>query len=170
MTFGNHVYLCFDGDNDIHYFYLMKAWKHNQRDFFRAFHFYDAHEINYARDSSLEITIKRKLLERLRQSNLFVVLVGEQTRYLYRFVRWEIQEAIKRDIPIVVINLNGSRNLDEYRCPPILKDRLALHISFNQKIVEKALEEWGDEHRQHREKYQSGAYHYSSKIYSYFGL
>ena len=59
MAYRNKTYLCFDGDNDIHYFYLMKAWKHNQNDFFKDFNFYDAHEINYARDSSKEESIKR---------------------------------------------------------------------------------------------------------------
>jgi hypothetical protein len=43
MAYRNKVYMCFDGDNDIHYFYLMKAWKHNQQEFFRDFNFFDAH-------------------------------------------------------------------------------------------------------------------------------
>lgn len=27
MTYSNKSYVAFDGDKDIHYYYLMKAWK-----------------------------------------------------------------------------------------------------------------------------------------------
>ena len=88
MAYRNKVYVCFDGDNDIHYYWLMKAWKQNDNVSF--FNFYDAHDLNTARDSSLETSIKRQLKERLRNTKTFVVLIGESTRYLYKFVRWEM--------------------------------------------------------------------------------
>jgi len=162
--------MCFDGDNDIHYFYLMKAWKHNQTDFFKDFSFYDAHEINYARDSSREESIKRQLLERLNNSNLFIVLIGEQTKFLTKFVRWEMEQAVKQNIPILAINLNGKKQIDNDRCPPFLKDKLVLHISFNQRIVEKAINEWiGISDRLKREG-KSGPYFYETSVYTQLGL
>ncbi len=170
MAYRNKTYMCFDGDNDIHYFYLMKAWKHNQSEFFRDFNFYDAHEINYARDSSKEESIKRQLLERLNNSNLFVVLIGEQTKFLTKFVLWEMEQAIKQEIPIIAINLNGKRELDENRCPPIIKDKLVLHISFNQKIIEKAISEWREIHQKFKKEGKSGAYTYKPTVYSQLGL
>lgn len=170
MAYRNKVYLCFDGDNDIHYFYLMKAWHHNQRDFFKDFNFFDAHELNYARDTSKEASIKSQLLERLYNSNLFIVLVGEQTKYLYKFVRWEIEQAIKQEIPIIAINLNGKRGMDENRCPPFLQDKVALHISFNQKIIEKAINEWIALHNQFKSQGKSGPFYYKPEIYSKLGL
>lgn len=166
MAYRNKTYLCFDGDNDIHYFYLMKAWKHNQNDFFKDFNFYDAHEINYARDSSKEESIKRQLLERLNNSSLFIVLVGEQTKFLTKFVRWEIEQAIKQDIPILAINLNGRREMDENRCPPLIKDKLVLHISFNQKIIEKAMSEWKEIFRRLKGEGKTGPYYYNQTVYS----
>lgn len=170
MAYRNKTYLCFDGDNDIHYFYLMKAWKYNQTDFFREFSFYDAHEINYARDTSIEATIKRKLRERLLNSKLFVVLVGEQTKFLYKFVRWEIEQAISQAIPIVVVNLNGKRYMDESKCPPLLQKELALHISFNQKILEKALREWVSLDGIHRRNGETGPFYYIESTYKQYGL
>ena len=35
-----------------------------------------------------------------------MVLVGEKTKNLYKFVRWEIELAIKLGLPIIVANLN----------------------------------------------------------------
>ncbi|WP_204435287.1 TIR domain-containing protein [Amphibacillus cookii] len=48
------------------------------------------HDINNALDTSTEETIKRTLRERMSNSKFFILLVGEHTKYLYRFVRWEI--------------------------------------------------------------------------------
>lgn len=170
MAYRNKTYLCFDGDKDIHYFYLMKAWKHNQNDFFMDFNFYDAHEINYARDLSKEESIKRQLLQRLNSSNLFVVLVGEQTKFLTKFVRWEMEQALKQEIPIIAINLNGKRDLDDNRCPVILKDKLVLHISFNQKIIEKAMAEWREISQNLKREAKFGPFSYKPTVYSQLGL
>lgn len=162
--------MCFDGDNDIHYFYLMKAWKHNQNEFFKDFNFFDAHEINYARDSSKEESIKHQLLERLNNSNLFIVLVGDHTKFLTKFVRWEMEQAIKQEIPIIAIYLNGKREMDEDKCPPILKDELVLHISFNQKIIEKAMSEWKGIFSQYKKEGKSGPFFYKPEVYNQLGL
>ncbi len=45
-AYKNRTYIAFDGDSDIRYYWFMKAWKHNTRDFFIDFNFYDAHDTN----------------------------------------------------------------------------------------------------------------------------
>jgi hypothetical protein len=170
MPYRNKTYLCFDGDNDIHYFYLMKAWHHNQGDFFKDFNFFDAHEINYARDSSKEESIKSQLLIRLNNSKLFILLIGDQTKFLTKFVRWELEQAVKQEIPIIAVNLNGKREMDPNKCPPLIKDELVLHISFNQKILEKAINEWIDTRAQARREGKTGPFFYRPSIYSQLGL
>ena len=170
MAYRNKTYIAFDGDNDIRYYWLMKAWKYNQTDFFQQFNFFDAHDINTARDSSLEETIKRRLKERLNESKLFVLLVGEQTRYLFRFVRWEIEQAISMDLPIIVVNLNGLRYMDTEKCPPILRGELAIHISFNQKIIEYALSNWEYSHREFKRQQRIDSFYYEDSVYLNLGI
>lgn len=170
MVYRNKTYIAFDGDNDIHYYYLMKAWKHNQRDFFSDFNFYDAHDINFARDSSREESIKTQLKKRLDETKLFVLLIGNNTKYLYKFVRWEIEEAIKREIPIIAVNLNGKRVMDSNLCPPILQVQLAIHISFSQKIIEYALEKWGEQYQNLKKSGNSGPHQYDERTYKALGL
>jgi len=162
MAYSNKTYVAFDGDKDIHYYYLMKAWKHSKH---VSFNFYDAHDINTARDTSLEATIKSRLRERMSSAKSFVLLVGENTRYLYKFVRWEIEQAINKGIPIIVINLNGKKQIDTNRCPPILSEQLAIHIPFKQSIVEYALDNWVDSHYQHRKNGDTGPYYYKDSVY-----
>ena len=167
MAYRNKTYIAFDGDKDIHYYYLMKAWKHSKH---VEFNFYDAHDINSARDSSMEQTIKRKLRERMANAKTLILLIGESTRYLTKFVRWEIELAIESEIPIIAININGKKQMDDNRCPPILKSELAIHIPFKQAVVEYALDNWPDSHQKHKQKGESGAYFYKDSVYQRLGI
>ena len=167
MPYRNKTYVCFDGDTNIHYYYLMKAWKQNDG---MSFNFFDAHDLNDARDTSLTESIKRQLRERLRNSKILVVLIGEKTRYLYRFVRWEMEQALDLDLPIVGVNLNGLRQQDLSRCPPVIRDELAVHVSFNAAILQHALENWPAYHFSCRQQDKSGAHYYTADVYSAVGL
>jgi len=167
MAYRNKTYVSFDGDSDIHYYRLMQAWKQNED---IPFNFYNAHDLNSARDTSTEESIKAQLAERMRNSKVFVILVGENTRYLYRFVRWEIEQAISREMPIIVVNLNGKRSLDTDRCPPLLRDQLAVHISFNASIMQHALESWPTSHETLRQQGKSGSYYYNDSVYRSLGV
>ena len=167
MAYRNKTYVCFDASNDIHYYRLIQAWHQNDN---TKFCFYNAHDLNYARDTSLEASIKCQLRQRLLQSKVFVVLVGAQTRYLYRFVRWEIEQALRLELPIIVVNLNGRRQLDDDRCPPLLRNELAIHISFNAAILQLALEKWPGLHVQYKKQAKQGAFYYTSPTYSKFRL
>ena len=163
MAYTNKTYVAFDADNDIRYYRLMQAWKQNGN---VSFNFYDAHDLTNLMSWSSEGTIKASLQERLRNTKIFVILVGEKTKYLHKFVTWEIEQAIKRDLPIMVVNLNGKRYKDEAFCPSILRDELAVHVSFNQKIIERALNEWEGLHRQYRREGNTGPYRYNEVVYS----
>ena len=167
MPYRNKTYVCFDGDNDIHYYYLMKAWKQNDR---MPFNFFDAHDLNTSRDTSLTESIKRQLRERLRNSKILVVLIGDKTRYLYRFVRWEMEQALDLNLPIVGVNLNGLRQQDSLRCPPLIREELAIHVSFNAAIVQYALEHWPVSHTSFRQQHKSGGHYYIPSIYTQLGL
>ena len=76
MAYNKKVFVSFDGDKDIRYYRLMRAWKQNDN---TAFNFYDAHDISSARDTSTENSIKRSLRIRLLAAEVFVLLVGEST-------------------------------------------------------------------------------------------
>lgn len=167
MAYRNKTFVSFDGDTDMHYYRLMTAWHQNDNS---PFNFYNAHELNQARDTSLEASIKAQLAIRLQNTKVFVLLVGERTQYLYKFVRWEIEQAIARELPIIAVNLNGRRAIDPERCPPLLKDRLAIHISFNPAIMQHALEHWADFDGLQRRLFKSGPYFYNQDVYARCGL
>jgi hypothetical protein len=56
----------------------MQAWKKNDS---TSFNFYDAHDLNNLMPYSSEDTIKAKLAERLRNTKVFVLLVGNRSHF-----------------------------------------------------------------------------------------
>lgn len=167
MAYRNKTFVSFDGDNDMHYYRLMCAWK--ARDGVN-FNFYDAHDINSARDTSQPESIKRQLRERLINAKVFLILVGDRTRFLTKFVKWEAEQALSLDLPIVCVNLNGLRKQDAERCPPVLRDALAIHIPFKQSIVRHAIDHWPDSHKEHRKRGEAGPFFYKRSVYTELGL
>ena len=166
MSYRNKTYIAFDGDNDIHYYRLMTAWKAN--DGF-SLNFHDAHDLNTARDSSQEESIKRQLRERFANSRLLMILIGENTRYLTKFVKWELEVALKLALPIIGINLNGSRKIDE-RCPATIKNELVIYVPFRHNLIEYAMDNWPSEFSRLRNEGKSGDYYYNENVYTGLGL
>lgn len=139
MPYRNKTYVAFDADTDMNYYKTMKMWKANPN---IEFNFYNAHETNDIREWSQEDSKKRQLRERMLNSKFFILLVGEKTKNLYKYVRWEIELAIEMGIPIVCANINGTRSMEQTLCPAILRDKLVLHVSFGLKPIKKSIEVW----------------------------
>jgi len=142
---------------DIHYYRLMLAWKqHEQIDF----NFADC-QLTTEVDSDIEKYIKQKCRERINLAGKYVMLIGEDTRYKYKYVRWEAEVAIEKDCTIIGVNLDGSRRFDEKTCPPIIRDIGAVFVPFSAKIIAYALANYSM-----RDK---GNYHYKDEVYKKLG-
>ncbi|MER8371748.1 TIR domain-containing protein [Mesorhizobium sp. M1406] len=165
MGYRNKTYVIFDGDNDMWAYAYMKGWKQSEH---IDFDFYDAHDINGIRDGSSEDTVKRRLRERLKNTKQAIVLIGTSTKNLFRYVRWEIDTCLEMGIPVLGVNLNGSRVIDEYS-PPILRKKDAMFVSFKAKIITYAMDDYFDNFRSSYHGH-SDDWHYPDKIYTGLGL
>jgi hypothetical protein len=87
-----------------------------------------------------EYYVKRQLRARMEQSKAAVVLVGESTKHLHKFVRWELESALELGLPIIVANINNKTRMDPNLCPPIIRDACALHVPFKAAAIKHALE------------------------------
>lgn len=163
MSYRNKTYICFDADTDMRYYRLMTAWKENER---IEFNFHNAHDLNNLRDGSSEETIKRKLRERMNNSKVLIVLIGQNTKNLHKFVRWEQEIALEMGLPIIAVNLSGKRQRDDQLCPPIIKDELAIHVSFGMKIIKLALDNWPAKHAEHKKIGKKAAFYYEDSVYN----
>jgi hypothetical protein len=153
------LYSCFDADtdgagiteSDMKYYNLLKAWKNNSRVEFDFTNVHDLIPIPQAiLDRDDEPKIKEYLEKRLAISEEFILIVGEHTANLYKYVRWEIERAVVRNIPIIVVNINGKEEIDQKYCPAILRDKLAVHISFDYERIKHSVENWPREHEIHK--------------------
>lgn len=165
MSYKNKTYVIFDGDTDMRYYRLMQAWIVNDH---IDFNFYNAHDLNSARDTSTEESIKRQLRERMTSSKQVVVLVGANTKNLRKFVPWEIALARKLDLPIIVVNLNGLRVHDPVMCPASIEDGVyTVNVSFGSKIIKRALDNFPDDYYSHRDRLTKGHnWEYPASVYT----
>ena len=164
---SNKVYVCFDGDNDFNYFRVMQEWKRSHNINFIYAHGQNLRSL-HLRGSEREI--KDGFKKQIQSATAFVVLIGESTRYLSKYVYWEMEQAIALDKPIIGVNLNGLRYQDTERCPPIIIDKLAVHISFNAIILQEALVTWPMYHATFRQQGKSGPRYYNQSHYAKLGL
>ena len=163
------TYVIFDGDKDKWAYAYMKGWKVNER---VEFEFQDAHDLdNMTGVASNEAYVKARLKERLQKSKSVIVLIGESTKNLYKYVRWEIELAIGLGLPIIAVNLNESRVLDDNLCPAILRHQCVVHIAYKRAIIKHALDNWPIEYKGLPiETKSSGARHYGKSVYDSLGL
>ena len=141
MGYRNKTYVIFDGDKDMWAYGFMLGWNRNEH---MEFSFYNAHDLRPLEGTVSEAYVKSVLKQRLQNTKQAIVIVGESTRYLYKFVRWEIETCIDMDIPIVVVNLNGLKEMDADLCPPILRGTCTIHVPFKAKAIQFALDDFCD--------------------------
>jgi hypothetical protein len=164
MGYRNKTYVIFDGDEDMWAYSFMKGWNKSEH---IDFDFHDAHEINNLSDNSSEDTVKRKLRERFSNTKQAIVLIGKNTKNLYRYVRWELETCLNLDIPIIAVNLNDKRKIDDKLCPAIIKDKAVIHVAFRMKIIQYAMDNFCEDYDQYKNK--KDMFYYDSE-YTRLGL
>ena len=134
------AYVIFDGDNDKWAYAYMNGWKANKN---IDFDYQDAHDLdNMTSRAQGEQYVKSKLRERMNKSTAVVVLVGEKTKNLYKYVRWELELALELGLPIIVANLNRKNRKDSNLCPAIIRDACAVHIPYTLEALKYAMQYW----------------------------
>jgi len=167
MGYRNKTYIIFDGEQDIWAYKYMKGWKVNRH---IDFDFHDAHDVFRLTNRAVdENYIKSKLRERFKTAKQVIVIVGDSTKNLHRFVRWEIEVAQSLDLPIIGVNLNDLRKQDNERVPPILRDKYVVYIPFKLKIIKYALDQFPEEFK-NRKPNENGPRFYFEETYKRLGL
>lgn len=139
------AYVIFDGDNDKWAYAFMNGWKANKN---IEFDYQNAHDLdNMTGRAQDEQYVKSKLRERMNKSSAVVVLVGEKTKNLYKYVRWELELALELGLPIIVANLNKTNRKDNNLCPAIIRDACAAHIPYTLEALKHAMASWPTEFR-----------------------
>ena len=138
---------------DLLYYRTMQMWKANEN-INLEFRDCQLRQEIYSED---EHYIKRKCRERINMASKFIQLIGKDTRYKYKYVRWEAEVAIEKGCTIIGVNINNSRYMDEKTCPPVIRDIGAIFVPFHPRIIQFAI----NDHKM----MGSGAYYYKDVVY-----
>jgi hypothetical protein len=169
MSYRNKTYVAFASE-DMHCYRLMKAWRENDN---IEFDFFDAHDLYISRDSSKDETIKKNLTERMKNAKQFVLLGSPTARSKggdgKSFLAHEVENMIKLKLPIVIANIDGSRDVEYANIPQPLTsaDYYSESVSFQPKIIKYALDYYAPNFSGSD---KTGAHHYKAKVYSDLGL
>lgn len=138
------AYVVFDGDNDKWAYAYMNGWKENKN---IEFAYENAHNLDTMTGRAQdEQYVKSKLRERMKKSTAIVVLIGEKTKNLYKYVRWELELALELGLPIIAANLNKKNRQDSDRCPAIIRDKgSVVHIPYTLAALKHAMTNWPGE-------------------------
>lgn len=166
VSYRNKTYVIFDGDEDMWAYAYMLGWKNNDK---IDFNFFNAHDLKPLTQNASEETVKKRLRERLSNTKQAIVLVGEKTKNLFHFVRWEMEVCRKLDIPIIAVNLNGLKGQDNDHCPAIIRNEYIVHVPFKMKIIQHALDNFPGEYAQ-RKPTDMGPRQFPDSVYTQLGL
>lgn len=135
------AYVVFDGDNDKWAYAFMNGWSNNKN---IDFSYQNAHDLDTMTGRAQdEQYVKSKLRERMKSSNAVVVLVGEKTKNLYKYVRWELELAMEMGLPIIAANINKLNQQDNERCPALIKNKACVvHIPYTLEALKYAMSQF----------------------------
>lgn len=169
MSYRNKTYVAFASE-DIRSYRLMEAWRENQH---IDFDFFDAHDLYISRDTSKPETIRANLRQRMRNAKQFVLLGSDSAKKKggdgTSFLAYEVETMVSLDLPVVVANLDGDRNIDKNFIPkPLLDaDYYTLSVSFQPAIIKYALDNYAV---QYAGSSSTGPHYYKPSVYESLAL
>lgn len=135
---------------------LMCAWKaHDHIDF----NFSDF-QLDEAINSQNPQYIKAICREKIRLTDTFILLIGNDTFTKINFVKDEVEAAIEKGCRMIGVNLNNSRFRDAL-CPYFFANAGAIFVPYSPRILAEALR-W---HPQGK----APAYHFLDDVYANLG-
>jgi hypothetical protein len=176
VSYRNKTYVAFASE-DIHLYRMMEAWRDNDR---IAFSFFDAHDLYVSRDTSLSVTIRRNLRERLKNAKQIVLIGSAHAKKKggdgKSFLAHEVAIAIEFGLPVVIANRDGDRTVDRSFIPrPLLdSDYYTVSVSFQPAIIKYGLDNYVPQFIAKKAKLagtrKKGPHYYKEHVYRQLGL
>lgn len=158
MVYRNGTYVAFDGQattnptkSDMKYYGLLQQWNANSA---TGLIFSDSHKKKYqVKDTSLRKTLETRLIERLKNSKNFLLILSDETNWDRGMLNFEIEKAVdKFQLPIIVAYtghesiLNPSQLSSKW--PKNLASRInnrtakCIHIPFKKAAIVSAISQF----------------------------
>ena len=143
--------------SDIDYYWRMLAWSGQEG---IDFSFTDCRmDADPARED--EKYVKDRVRKVIGTAEKYILLIGEDTWYRYKYVHWEAEVAIEKRCTIIGVNLDGARQVVERKCPKQIMEIGAIFIPFSPRILAYALVNF--------RKREQGNWHFQDEVYRQLG-
>ena len=156
------IYVAFDALNDIK---ARKALNNFKTSDGKSFNFYDGQEYAKLLDNEADDSLKAKIQKNMDEASIVVVLLSKTLKSMRRFSKWQIEYAINKEKPIIVLNNSKIRAIDNDITPTILKNHLCLYIPYDERALALACLNWPKSHLEHLKNGDKTPYRYDYDVY-----
>jgi hypothetical protein len=122
---------------DINYYRMMMAWNASEH---IEFNFKDF-QLEEALNTTSPSRIKAECARKIRMTDTFILLIGEDTFTKTEFVQAEVEAATEKGCRLIGMNLNDARYKD-LLCPWFFAGIGALFIPYSCRIAARAVAPW----------------------------
>lgn len=181
MAYRNGTYVAFHAEgtsnpteSDMKYYRLLTAWHEHENIEFKMVNSHD--KTAAVRDTSLRLTLRTRIRERLLNSRNMVLIIGDKTRFDTDWVPEEIAYAVDTcEIPIIAAYPKYDRIMAPAQLsnlwPAALSQRISngtakvIHVPFKQEPLKDAMSQF-----HHNNLPTDGLNYYSEEAYRSWGL
>jgi len=178
MAYRSGTYIAFHAGgttdptaSDMKYYRMIQAWHANDNIEFKCVNSHD--KAAAVRDSSKKETVRRSLIERLRNSRNLLLIVTDQTKRDTDWVPFEITQAVDNfGLPIIAAYPGYSKIMDpsalRHLWPAALAARIdngsakVIHVPFGRSFIDDAISQFGVNHKSPA----TGVNHYSEQAHA----
>ena len=98
-------------------------------------------------------------------ASIVLVVLSKTLKSMRRFSKWQVEYAISKEMPIIVLNNSRIRAIDNDITPTILKNHLCLYIPNDEKALELACLNWPKSNTLHIQNGDKTPYRYDYDVY-----
>lgn len=162
MSSNEKIYVAFDAVNDMASYNLLLDFKKQDGSIFA---FYNGAKYAKELDKVSDDILKASIQGNMDDADIVLILLSKTVKSMRRFVKWQIEYALSKNKPVIVMNNSKIRGMDLDITPTILKNHLSLFIPFEEKALEVACTYWPKSFKEHRSNGEKTPYRYEYEVY-----
>lgn len=162
MSYNGKIYVAYDALNDAKARKALNAFKTSDG---KSFNFYDGAEYAKLLDVETDDSLKAKIQKNMDGASIVLVVLSKTLKSMRRFSKWQVEYAICKEMPIIVLNNSRIRAIDNDITPTILKNHLCLYIPNDEKALELACLNWPKSNTLHIQNGDKTPYRYDYDVY-----
>lgn len=162
MSYKGKIYVAFDALNDTKAYNQLKDFRQSDGS---IYDFYDGARYAKDLDKISDENLKALIQQNMEDADIILILLSKTLKSMRRFSKWQIEYAISKNKPIIVLNNSPLRGLDYDITPTPLKNHLCLYVPYDTQALELACMNWPRSNKEHHNNNDKNPYRYDSEVY-----